>query len=66
MNAAEAHAAPAAAEPLIRKVAWIGIAVNLALAVFKLAAGVYGGSRAVVADGIEALLDVFTVVLVYA
>lgn len=66
LNAAEAHAAPAAAEPLIRKVAWIGIAVNLALAVFKLAAGVYGGSRAVVADGIEALLDVFTVVLVYA
>jgi cation diffusion facilitator family transporter len=65
-NAADAPAAPAAAEPLIRKVTWIGVAVNLALAVFKLAAGIYGESQAVTADGIEALLDVFTVVLVYA
>jgi cation diffusion facilitator family transporter len=55
-----------AAEPLIRKVTWIGIAVNLGLAVFKLAAGIYGNSQAVIADGIEALLDVLTVVLVYA
>jgi cation diffusion facilitator family transporter len=53
-------------EPLILKVTWIGIAVNIVLAVFKLAAGIYGDSQAVVADGIEALLDVFTVMLVYA
>ena len=53
-------------EPLIRKVTWIGVSVNVALAVFKLAAGIYGDSRAVIADGIEALLDVFTVLLVYA
>jgi cation diffusion facilitator family transporter len=51
---------------LIRKVTWIGVAVNLALAVFKLSAGIYGNSQAVTADGIEALLDVFTVILVYA
>lgn len=57
------HALP---ERLIRKVTWIGIAVNTALAAFKLEAGIYGGSRAVIADGIEALLDVFTVILVYA
>lgn len=57
------HALP---EQLIRKVTWIGIAANLALAVFKLAAGIYGDSQAVTADGIEALLDVFTVTLVYA
>jgi cation diffusion facilitator family transporter len=53
-------------EPLIRKVTWVGVWVNVALAVFKLAAGIYGDSRAVIADGIEALLDVFTVLLVYA
>ncbi len=53
-------------EALIRKVTWIGITVNLALAIFKLAAGIYGDSQAVIADGIEALLDVFTVILVYA
>ncbi len=53
-------------EALIRRVTWIGITVNIALAVFKLAAGIYGDSQAVIADGIEALLDVFTVILVYA
>jgi len=50
----------------IRKVTLIGIAVNIALAVFKLAAGIYGDSQAVIADGIESLLDVFTVIMVYA
>jgi cation diffusion facilitator family transporter len=54
------------AEQLIRKVTWIGIAINIVLAVFKLAAGIYGDSQAVIADGIEAFLDVFTVILVYA
>jgi cation diffusion facilitator family transporter len=53
-------------EQYIRKVTWVGIGVNVGLAIFKLGAGLYGGSRAVIADGIEALLDVFTVVLVYA
>ena len=50
----------------IRKVTLIGIAVNIALAVFKLAAGIFGDSKAVIADGIESLLDVFTVIMVYA
>jgi cation diffusion facilitator family transporter len=53
-------------EHLIQRVTWIGITVNVALAVIKLAAGIYGESQAVVADGIEALLDVFTAILVYA
>lgn len=57
------HALP---ETLIRKITCIGIAVNIVLAVFKLGAGIYGASQAVTADGIEALLDVFTVILVYA
>lgn len=57
------HALP---ERLIRRITWIGIAVNIVLAVFKVGAGIYGDSQAVIADGIEALLDVFTVILVYA
>jgi cation diffusion facilitator family transporter len=52
--------------PLIRRITGYGIAVNVLLAAFKLWAGIYGESQAVVADGIEALLDVFTVILVYA
>ena len=59
----QTHARP---EQLIRKVTWIGIAINIVLAILKLAAGIYGDSQAVIADGIEALLDVFTVILVYA
>jgi cation diffusion facilitator family transporter len=61
--AAPVHSLP---EQLIRKVTWIGIAVNLVLAVGKVLAGVYGESQAVIADGVEALLDLLTVVLVYA
>ncbi len=53
-------------ERLIRRITWTGIAVNLVLAVGKLSAGIYGESQAVIADGIEALLDLVTVVLVYA
>lgn len=53
-------------EQLIRRVTGYGIAANVLLAAFKLWAGIYGESQAVVADGIEALLDVFTVILVYA
>ncbi len=63
VGSTQTHALP---EQLIRKVTWIGITINIVLAVFKLAAGIYGNSRAVIADGIEALLDVFTVILVYA
>jgi cation diffusion facilitator family transporter len=61
--AAEAFSAQAA---VIRRVTGIGVAVNLLLAAAKLAAGHYGQSQAVFADGIEALLDVFTVLMVYA
>jgi cation diffusion facilitator family transporter len=53
-------------EPLIRKVTWIGIAANTVLAFLKLAAGISGDSQAVLADGIEALLDILTVIMVYA
>jgi cation diffusion facilitator family transporter len=52
--------------PSIGRVTRIGVVANLFLAALKLAAGTIGESQAVVADGIEALLDVFTVILVYA
>ncbi len=57
---------PLAAGKGIGRATRIGIAVNFALAAFKLGAGLAGDSQAVVADGIEALLDVFTAALVYA
>ena len=40
-----------------RRVTWIGIAANVALAGFKTAAGVVGHSQALVADGIHSLSD---------
>ena len=49
-----------------RKVMWVGVNANLVLAACKLLAGIYGDSQAVVADGIESILDIFTVIIVYA
>jgi cation diffusion facilitator family transporter len=51
---------------VFKTVMWTGVCVNGSLAVFKLLAGNWGDSQAVVADGIESLLDVFTVIMVYA
>jgi len=44
----------------IRKVTWLGLAVNLILAVFKMAAGHFGSSQAIVADGVHSLSDTST------
>lgn len=57
---------PGRAGQTIGRATRIGIGVNFALAVLKLGAGVAGESQAVLADGVEALLDVFTAALVYA
>ncbi len=43
-----------------------GIALNLVLAVVKLAGGVFGHTYALIADGMESLLDVFSSALVWA
>ena len=66
INDIESPGKPRVQDELIKKVTWIGVAVNIVLAAFKLFAGIYGDSRAVTADGVEALLDVFTVIIVYA
>ncbi|MFP4057789.1 MAG: cation diffusion facilitator family transporter [Candidatus Brocadiia bacterium] len=44
-------------ESRIRRVTWIGLGANLALSALKLAAGLLGHSRAVVADGVHSLSD---------
>lgn len=44
----------------IRFVTWVGIWVNLVLALVKVAAGVLGRSQALVADGLESGMDILT------
>src|ERR1700712_4962577 len=43
-----------------------GIALNLVLAVVKFAGGIFGHTYALIADGAESLLDVFSSILVWA
>ena len=43
-----------------------GIALNLALAALKFAGGILGHTYALIADGAESLLDVFSSLLVWA
>jgi len=45
---------------VVRRVTWIGLAVNLALAGIKLVAGLLGSSQAVVADAVHSLSDCLT------
>jgi cation diffusion facilitator family transporter len=51
-------------ESRIRRVTWAGLCTNLALAALKLAAGVAGHSRAVVADAVHSVSDCATDVAV--
>jgi cation diffusion facilitator family transporter len=44
----------------VRRAGWVGLAVNLGLAAFKLAAGIVGHSQAVVADAVHSLSDIVT------
>jgi cation diffusion facilitator family transporter len=39
---------------------WVGIVVNIFLTIFKIIAGIVGRSQAVLADGIESLMDIGT------
>lgn len=43
-----------------RKVTWVGVLVNAFLFVFKLAAGIFGSSQALVADAVHSISDLFT------
>lgn len=47
-----------------RKVTWVGFWVNTALAVFKILAGIFGRSSAMIADGVHSASDLLTDVAV--
>ena len=47
-----------------KKVTWIGFFINLILTVFKILAGIFGKSTAMIADGVHSLSDFVTDVLV--
>ena len=56
----EPGAADRSLAAVISRVTWVGMAVNVALAVLKLAAGVMGKSHALVADAAHTLSDLAT------
>jgi len=53
-------------EGIVRRVTWLGLYVNLALAAIKFAAGILGRSQALVADAIHTLTDLTTDIAVIA
>ena len=53
-------------EKIVRKVTWVGLLVNVFLAVIKFTAGIYGKSQALVADAIHSLTDLTTDIAVIA
>lgn len=46
--------------PRVRQITWVGIWVNLVLSIAKILAGIFGTSKALIADGLESLTDIFT------
>lgn len=44
---------------------WLGLAANTVLSGVKIAAGVFGGSEALIADGVESLADVVSSLIVW-
>jgi cation diffusion facilitator family transporter len=47
-------------ESAVRRTAWVGLGTNLALAALKLAGGIVGHSKAVVADAVHSISDMST------
>ncbi len=50
---------PAEEQRMIRKISFVGIAGNIVLSSFKLFAGIYGTSSAMVSDAVHSMSDVF-------
>ena len=48
------------------RVALVGVGVNMVLAVAKIAAGTIGNSYALIADGLESTLDIFSSLIIWA
>lgn len=47
------------------RVTFLGLAINTVLALGKLAAGTFGHSHALIADGVESLADIFSSIIVW-
>lgn len=47
-----------------KRVTWVGFVVNAFLTLFKIFAGIFGGSAAMIADGVHSLSDFFTDIVV--
>ena len=56
-NHAHEHASAAAASPVYRRVLWIALAVNLAMFVVEIGAGLAAGSASLLADSLDFLGD---------
>jgi cation diffusion facilitator family transporter len=52
--------------PRVRQITWAGIWVNLVLSIVKILAGVFGMSKALIADGIESGADIITSLVLVA
>src|SRR5262245_8585273 len=48
------------------RLAMLGVLINTVLAAVKIGAGVYGNSYALIADGIESTLDIFSSLIIWA
>lgn len=59
------HAATQARAESGARVALRGVSLNLLLALVKFAGGIFGHTYALIADGVESLLDVFSALLVW-
>lgn len=46
--------------------AWVGMAVNMVLAIVKIVTGIVGNSYALVADGIESTSDIVSSLVVWS
>jgi len=51
---------PTDTAPRVRKITWVGIGVNAVLSIVKILAGVFGASKALIADGVESGADIVT------
>ena len=51
---------PIDTSPRVREITWVGIWVNLFLSIVKILAGIFGSSKALIADGLESATDIFT------
>ena len=65
-GSANATPSPAEEKRIANKLASVGVAGNVALSAFKLFAGIFGNSAAMVSDAVHSLSDVFATAIAFA